>query len=56
MVSMAHHYFGLDLIWRRQRIQILHSEFHKTSGWVTIKNGVPQDSILSPLLFFTVHQ
>ena len=30
----------------------MHSEFHKTSsGWETIKNGVPHDSILSPLLF-----
>jgi hypothetical protein len=28
---------------RRQRVEILHKEFGKTSsGWKTIKNGVPQ--------------
>ena len=36
---------------RRQRIQILHNEFDKTSsGWETLKNGAPQGSILGPLL------
>jgi hypothetical protein len=37
---------------RRQRVEILHIYTGKTSlGWETIKVGVPQHFVLSPLLF-----
>lgn len=50
---------GTALLWlrpylqkRRQRFEILHNEFDKTSsGWETLKNGAPQGSVLRPLLF-----
>jgi len=55
-------YYGIQgsaLLWFRsylenirQRVEILHNEFGKTSsGWETIKNGVPQGYVLCPLLF-----
>jgi len=52
-------YYGIQFLWFRsylenirQRVETLHNEFGETSsGWETIKNGVPQGYILSPLLF-----